>query len=207
MTWVSELHAAYLAAPGRLTAHALPLVCDDLAALLRWLDNPRGALADEAGRRLCGALRTALQAHELNLSPHEPRLPDDVLSTLDELHAALWTHHPRPKLVVYDTPALAHGEFTRGRAVSLPDRQVVAVSLDVDPTLAAIQILHEATHAVTDPLVEPTDVPRDTAADSPGFAAHTALEKAAVDHGQHIIESVAPHWLSPYADWRAHHRI
>lgn len=206
-TWPAPLARAYAAAPGRLLAQIVPLIVDDDAALRAWLAAPRGALSDEPGRLLCAHLLDALRFEQQWSRPARlPEVPTDVLEALDALHAELWRGAERCHVVVHHAPALQQGEFSHGRATVWRDRQVVAVAWTADPVLAAIQVLHETTHAVTDREVG-ASATRDTAVQSAGYADHMRLERAAVERGQELIDRVAPHWAGAYDRWRARYRL
>ncbi len=199
---------AYRAAPARVYAQVLPLWFDDRATMMRWLAEPTRPLDDPAGVELCARLIEALHARsgdELD-GDASAGLPPEVAEPLDLLHAALWEGLERPKLLAFHAGALGNGRFTRGRGAARREEQRVAVSLDADPVFTGIQLLHEATHAVTDHEVGASR-DRDTAVGADGFAEHVRIERAAVERGQELIDRHAPSWRSAYSRWREHHRI
>ncbi len=211
--WAGPLLDAYRAADGRLTAHALPLIVQDLDELYGWLRRPSGVLGDEPGRALCGGLAEAMrscqenrrrrfEAERAEAEERRARFREACEPTLDALHDALWAESDRPALRVLDCAPLGDRDFTRGRAVSLADEQRVAVRIGHDLAQAGLQVFHETIHAVTDGEVEASTT-RQTRAGTSGYDVHLALERAAVERGQELIADVAPGWLEAYRRWRA----
>ncbi len=200
--WAAELLEAYRAAPGRLMLHGVGLLAGTgLVARLR--DEPPAGLRDPRGRRLCHLVADAMGALSDAAVPYA-QVPDEIVEPLRTLRAALWEREGRaPPLCIADCPALGRA----GRAVATDAGRVVAVSLAEPAEHVLCQVLHEETHAVTDPVVRATwssgGPPRDTAAGSPGFARHRALETAAIEVGEALIQARAPQWSDAYQRWRA----
>lgn len=200
--WVQPLLAAYRAAPGRLMLHGVALLrSTDLRACLR--DEPPPGLDDAAGRRLCAASLDALDATAADPLNYA-EVPSEIVEPLQALRLALWERvGPPPALRVVDCPALGRA----GRAVAAEQGRVVAVSLAEPAEHVFCQVLHEETHAVTDPLVRdswtPSGPSRDTAVGGPGYARHQALETAAIEVGDALIAARAPVWNDAYQRWRA----
>ncbi len=199
--WVAPLLTAYRAAPGRLVLQGVALLHPgELRSRLR--DNPPAGLTDALGRRLCSAAADGLDAtaHE---PPHYASVPREIIEPLQALRTALWERvGPPPALTVVDCPALGRA----GRAITAPQGRVVAVSVAEPSEHVLCQVLHEETHAVTDPLVRQSwgaaGASRDTAAGTPGYARHQALETAAIEVGDALIAARAPRWSSAYRRWR-----
>ena len=200
--WVPALLQAYRAAPGRLLLHGIGLMRPhDLLVCLR--EDPPSGLRDEAGRALCRAAARAVDA--LAQTPIDYGLvPEDILEPLHRLRAGLWERHGGPPpLVVADCPALGWA----GRAASADGQRVVAVALARPSAHVLCQIVHEDTHAVTDPVVRASwsaeGPARETAVGAAGYARHVALETAAVEVGEALFQARAPQWLHAYHQWRA----
>jgi len=216
--WVRGLRDAYLGAPGRLAVHGLPLRSDDLDGVMRALE-PGGSplLGDEAGQVLAGRLAAALEAERVRVerrlqqtAPRAGARADEVLAflraPLTRLRQALWAGAGDvPRLRILDCDALLRSGGTHGRGMALPGRQVVAVALAAPREQILCQVLHEETHAVTDPRVlsSAADAHRDTRAGSEGFDLHGRLERRAVDLGQELIRAHAPQHLESYRRWRS----
>lgn len=199
--WASALLQAYRAASGRLTLHGIGLshprgLVDRLRA------NPPTALADAAGRRLCDRTADALAALSDQPVPYAD-VPDAIVEPLSTLRAALWERDGvPPALTVADCPALG----PCGRATETAAGRVVAVSLAQPVEHVLCQVLHEETHALTDPVVRASwaaGPSRDTAVGSAGFHRHQALEVAAVEVGDALIRARTPQWVPAYQRWRA----
>lgn len=199
--WTRGLLEAYRAAPGRLTLHGIGLSHPHgLGDRLR--SNPPPSLADAPGRRLCDRTADALDA----LSTWQvlyAAVPEPVIEPLTTLREALWERHGSPPpLTIADCPALGRC----GRATEAASGRVVAVSLAQPVDHVLCQVLHEETHALTDPVVRASwgaGPSRDTAVGSAGFRRHRALEVAAVEVGDALIRARAPQWLPAYQRWRA----
>ncbi|MCA9667129.1 MAG: hypothetical protein KC503_16135 [Myxococcales bacterium] len=222
--WVEGLLAAYCAARGRLVLQVVGLLFDDRAALEAALAEPPWAgLRDEAGGVLCERFARALA----ELSPPgcalaEPRVAPWLLDTVCALRAALWREErgasiAPPPLLLFHAPSLGHDHHdgraraTHGRAVFVGGAQRIAVDLDCEPEQLLCQIVHEATHVLTDPAVRARfeGVAQDTAATAggDGFALHRALERAVVDRDQRLFETHAPRYLEAYARWRRRYGV
>lgn len=209
--WRDPLHRAYMAAPGRLIVHALPLLHSGRLehALRHALPS---SLHDAAGRRLAACFADAMEAErpEYSAAFEASTVSDRVLrervhrqigSDLHRLRAALWERQgPPPPLRVYDCRSLGPA----GRAASTPTGRVVAVSLNEPIDHVLCQILHEEIHAITDPVVRATtgEQLRDTRAGTPGHAVHEALERAAIEVGDALVAARAPRFSAAYSRWR-----
>lgn len=220
--WVPGLLGAYKRAPGRLAVHALPLCTDDLQALMGALEpGATPSLCDEAGRSLADRLAAALEAEQARVTLRmeqtarraEARSPgrlEALRPPLARLRHALWSEAGQvPRLRILDCDALQREGGSHGRAMTHHGQQVVAVALAAPPEQVLCQLLHEEVHAVTDPQVlagEP-HAGRDTRAGSEGFALHLRLERRAVEAGQVLVDSVAPHLQHGYSRWRTLNRV
>lgn len=218
--WADDVHDAYQFAPGRLTLHALPLVTRDAEALERTLSAPTAPLDDEHGRKLCELVLLAMsserdeqaEAFAQGADTAEVRSANFLSSwggTLANLRKALHHGRPSPILYVLDSASLAAGDgaWTHGRALTRVGLSIIAVSLDVPPAHALIQVFHEEIHRVTDPLVlerlgERAPASQDTRRGTAGASVHALLEEVAVAHGEELIRAVAPELLDAYAMWR-----
>jgi hypothetical protein len=199
--WTEALLEAYRAAPGRLVVQGIALA-HPRGLVERLRDTPPHSLRDSAGRRLCSLLADALVASAQTRVAYA-QAPAALVEPLTTLRAALWeTHGEPPPLTVVDCPALGRC----GRAVDTDAGRVVAVSLAEPVEHLLCQIVHEETHALTDPVVRASwgEGPvRDTAVGSVGFRRHQALELAAVEVGDALIRARTPEWAPAYARWRA----
>jgi hypothetical protein len=210
--WAAGLREAYGAAPGRLQVHALGLRWRSRAQLDALREAPPPGLRDPAGRRLLGCLLDAMAseheafttgwiASEREATARREEVITSIAAPLDVLRRALWEQHGEPPaLTVLDCPALG----LAGRGASDEHGRVVAVSLAAPLDHLLCQIVHEEIHAVTDAIVRETmsSTPQHTRAGTAGHALHAALEHAAVEVGQALIETRAPAWVEAYARWR-----
>jgi hypothetical protein len=220
--WAKALLEAYRAAPGQLLVQGLPLLVDDLPALLALLREARPRdLQDPAGQALATRLGEALEAEapgcraawEQDAEPAEQRVRwiEAWRAELEGAYAALWSPSPPPPLDVYDCPSLANREGTHGRSLLWRGRLRVALSLAGEPAArgeqVVCQLVHEATHAVTDPPIREAHAGRrhDTRADGEAFALHRELERAAVERGQQVVEEHLPRLREGYRRWRKRH--
>lgn len=189
--WAPALRRAYLADPQRLRIQFLPLQCRDLPAMEALLPTlPVGP-----------ALREALLASLGAVDPAPSVLPETTLpARLQPLRERLWADTGRrpPPL------SLVHCAHLRGyaRAMQLGrDRRIVAASLDEPPDRALMQIVHEECHPLSDPTVRADLRGRDTRAGSSGYAAHQALEEAAVRLQTRLIREHAPDLWPAHVAW------
>ncbi|MGH1343449.1 MAG: hypothetical protein ACRBN8_17955 [Nannocystales bacterium] len=200
--WVESLLDAYQAAPKRLLLHGAPLVLSEEGRPLE-VDIPPAGLSDASGRRLWAATLEGLEA--IASEPLQyAEVPAEIIEPLGVLRAALWERvGPPPPLTVVDCPALRRA----GRAVQSTHGRLVGVSLAEPAEHLLCQVLHEETHALTDPVVRQAwsaaGAGRDTSVGSPGYARHQALEAAAVEVGDALIAARAPQWSDAYRRWRA----
>ncbi len=203
---VELLRRAYDAAPGRLFAHALPLVSTNADHLRRRLEAPPKRLADAGGRALCAELREAFEAAWDGLPPHmsTPReLSADLVLDLQQYRTVLWARIGRspPPALIYDCPVLG----PHGRAATLGGARRIAVSLGPDADRAFCQIAHEETHAVSDRAF--AAAPRSTTVGADGHAHHLRLEQAAIDTGLDVVNEAAPSRIDAYRRWAAEHGV
>lgn len=208
--WVQALLDAHAAAPGRLLVHALGLRHREGLEVLR--DAPPPGLRDAAGRALLERLLDAMEheredftrgwetgAAAAEVRTHE--VADRIAAPLTALREALWEQQGAPPpLSVLDCPALG----LAGRGGSDAHGRVVAVDLAAPVEHLLCQILHEEVHPVTDPVVRSSmsAVAQDTRVGTPGHALHAALEHAAIEVGQALVEARAPEWTEAYVRWR-----
>lgn len=208
--WVGGLREAYAAAPGRLQVHAVGLRHREGIEGLG--DAPPPGLRDAAGRRLLQRLLDAMAsereafasawaATERETEARRAEVATRIGEPLDRLRRALWEQHGEPPpLTVLDCPALG----LAGRGAGDDRGRVVAVSLGAPVDHVLCQILHEEIHPVTDPVIRETmsTTPQDTRAGTAGHALHAALEHAAIEVGEALIQARAPEWADAYARWR-----
>ncbi len=213
--WASDLEAAYLTAPGRITAQFVPLWTHDLEATVDWLRHRDiDGLLEPADKELCERLAEVLELEFAEFQLHWERDRDAANRLLREragrlsgplmkLRSGIWNglRSAPPPLRVLDVPAMGRS----GRAVGR-ERRLVAVSLAEPLEHVLCQIFHEETHVASDPavMVEMRDAaPRDTRAGAVGHAMHRALETAAVNLGEELIRKRAPELRGAYQRWRA----
>lgn len=210
--WSERIAAAWAAAPGRLGLIAVLLRHRELDALLAELRAPRGGLADPAGRALCAVMADAIaeqrpdfeRGWELTGALRKERLAGARrLATRwagwrEKLYVA---QGAPPPLLVLDVPALGR----RGRATTVQGRRVVAVDLGQPEEHAALQVLHEELHPITDPVVlaEQGGGARDTRPGEAGWALHRELERVAVAATHAFLQAHDPSWLPALKRWMA----
>lgn len=208
--WVEGLREAYAAAAGRLQVHAVGLRFREGIDGLREMPPP--GLRDAAGRRLLERLIDAMSsereafveawvASEAEAEVRRAEVVAEIAEPLAVLRRALWEQRGEaPALTVLDCPALG----LAGRGANDPLGRVVAVSLAVPAEHILCQILHEEIHPVTDPVIRETmpSTAQDTRAGTTGYALHAALEHAAVEVGEALIQARAPEWSDAYTRWR-----
>ncbi len=211
--WVEPLRLAYQAAPGRLSlqAHALAHAGVDgwLSALT---ERPPASLQDEAGRHLIACVSRAADAERddfddwwtqtrAELSQRTVAVGGQLAQPLARLRDRLWEAQNRaaPPLVVVDAPALG----AAGRATTVGEERVVAVSFAQPLAHVLMQVLHEEVHPITDPLVlaELGGVERDTHAQGAGFGVHQALEQTAVMATEAFLTQRAPELMPDFRRW------
>ncbi|HEY3445235.1 MAG TPA: hypothetical protein VGK67_02680 [Myxococcales bacterium] len=257
--WSEELKAAYLAAPGRLMVHGVPLLADDFAGLLAWLRGDRLAdFCDEAGRKLAARLADLVEGEaparqaawdaegEARARRQEALTP--WLAELEAVFAELWGGEQRldsgpstssgcrapssgcrapssgsrapssgsrapgsgcgaPPIDVHDCPSLATRAGTHGRSMLWSGRLHLALGLGGPLEQVLCQLIHEATHAVTDPPIRAAhaQVRQDTRVGSAAFSLHRELERAAVEEGARLVAGRAPRLRKGYDLWRRRH--
>ena len=93
----------------------------------------------------------------------------------------------------------------RGRATTVQGRRVVAVDLGQPEEHAALQVLHEELHPITDPVVlaEQGGGARDTRPGEAGWALHRELERVAVAATHAFLQAHDPSWLPALKRWMA----
>lgn len=215
--WSNELESAYLAAPGRLLLHGLPLIAGDLDALLHMLREGRFRdVQDSAGMKLAATFADALEGEasgereawdrEAGARLEREKTLAPWLADLEKVFASLWSESP-PTVEVHDCPALAHREGTHGRSILWAGTLHVAVGLGGPLEQVLCQLVHEAVHVVTDPPIRKahSGLHQDTRADTAAFALHRALEKAAVERGAELMVERAPRLVKGYDIWRRRH--
>jgi hypothetical protein len=136
-----------------------------------------------------------------DLSQRTVAVGGQLAQPLARLRDRLWEaqNRPAPPLVVVDAPALG----AAGRATTVGDERVVAVSFAQPLAHVLMQVLHEEVHPITDPLVmaELGDVDRDTHADGAGFGVHQALEQTAVMATEAFLNQRAPELMPDFRRW------
>lgn len=210
--WVAALRTAYARAPGRLRLQFMGVEATSRAELEGWLRGPGldPALRDAPGQALAEAFLRALAQERPRVAVGgalERERERELLGAITRLRAVLWeTTTGPPPLTIVDCPALGWcGRAShRGRGGAAP-RRVVGVSLARPAEHVILQVFHEETHRVTDPLVlrGRSHGARDTRVGQPGHALHEELERAAVEAGQAIIDVRAPELRAAYHRWRA----
>lgn len=210
--WVEGLIEAYAAAPGRLRVHGLGLRYRDADAIEALREAPPVGLRDPPGRRLLGCLLDVMasereafastwEASRVDAEARKTEVETRLSGPLTVLREALWeSQGDPPPLTVLDCPALR----LAGRGGTDTHGHVVAVSLASPVEHLLCQILHEEVHPVTDPVIRGTSptVAQDTRAGTPGHGLHVAIEHAAIEVGQALIDARAPEWSAAYARWR-----
>lgn len=203
--WSEEL-ASLFNVPGVIHLQGIPLWTRDLEHMLATLHKGFRPLDTPESRVLRDKLREVLT----NLAPfaHE-EIPAVFLAfeELDALRDKLWSGKA-PSLEVWHIPALGDGQFTHGRAMSLKSKRVVAVSLNVAPEQALVQIIHEDTHALTDPPIRlEFGGAQETRRGSRGHALHKRLESAVIANNLALFEEHAPHLLPAFERWCGRYQI
>ncbi len=214
--WRDALAGAYARARGRLRLQFLGIETTSFAELRARLfgDRRDPALGDADGRALVTAFTRALEDERPRHAERwraqgalrESARLDSIVETLSRLRAVLWeaSGGPPPPLTIVDCPAL--GWCGRASHRSRPGgsrHRVVGVSLARPDEHVVCQVFHEETHRVTDPVVlGGRSGRRDTRVGQPGHELHEALELAAVEAGQAIIDVRAPALRGAYHRWR-----
>jgi hypothetical protein len=209
--WAAPLLDAYRSSPGQLFIQILPLVVEDLTTLEKLLQRGLPALNDAPGRALRFHLLKAIAAEQdgdpRETLSHRSRDVSALLPRLETLRSHLWAEATPPPLELWDCPALAapDGTHTRARGTTRQGRSIIALSFDVPDDAILIQVLHEDTHALTDPPIRKAhaQLTQQTSVGSDGYRLHQQLERAAVEAGQTLLERHAPDLLPAYRTWRA----
>lgn len=186
----AALAQAYREAPARLLAQVLPLLFDDEASLLAFL---QGSWEPSLARALARAYRAS------EATPGEPGFGP----WQEEVGRLLEAVAPGLPLAVYSAPSLTTGVFTHGRAVRVGDEGRIAVSFRCPPEHTALQVLHETLHLVGDEEILarlPGEV-RDTRLGSAGFAAYALLERTVVELTGAVLEAECPRLLPYHEEW------
>ena len=184
--WVSELTAAVLTSPHRITLQGVVLQCktdEDLYAALKARPETVYALFAEACRQVTPP------------SP-KPVRHDGLDRELERLAGLLWQHRP-PPLRLIDAPSLGR----HGRASWRGKERLVAVNAAMPREHIVQQVVHEWMHAITDPLVQAEKGARDTRVGSDGFAIHQQLEQVALMATEALFTEKAPEHLPGFRSW------
>ena len=154
-----------------------------------WVASSQGAASDFVARRRPLAARHG-----------------EVLLVLLE---ALYAHNPErapERVIIYPVKALASGSsWTHGRATAYRGEHRVALDWERDNLAAPLQLLHELTHFVTDPLASQGHLKetRSTRLGEPGRALHERLERWVVEVDAALIAARAPErWHKAFESWR-----
>lgn len=205
--WISDLQKAYENAPNRLFAQVPPIGMPSKLAGASREDKILAESLEQAKK---------LEAKSFAKFVQVQKDPVQVCAVaarslgppLKILRAALWeTQKDRaiPLLHVYHCPSLGRS----GRGAWDKSTRIVAVSLNTSIDYALCQIFHEEVHTISDALIQDKfpNVRHDTRIDSRGAELHQALEIAAVELGQAIIEARMPTLIPAYQGWRQTWRI
>ncbi|MGK0349012.1 MAG: protein-L-isoaspartate O-methyltransferase [Myxococcota bacterium] len=211
--WEEPLRLAYQAAPGRLTLQAHALAHAGVDGWLQALtERTPQSLQDNAGRHLIDCVTRAAAAERDDfddwwtqtrgeLSQRTVGVGGQLAQPLARLRDRLWEaqNKPVPPLVVVDAPALG----AAGRATTVGDERVVAVSFAQPLAHVLMQVLHEEIHPITDPLVlaELGDVQRDTHVNGDGFGVHQELEQTAVMATEAFLTQRARERMPDFRRW------
>jgi hypothetical protein len=199
----SALLEFYLGAHGRLSLQFGPLWVDDDATCERLLEEGvLKALSNNTGRKLLSCFKLAWEETSV-VAPVVPECTS-LVERLGELRAALWGTAVPPSLSLWHCSALG----PHARAVSRRGGARV-VAADLTQPLALIQVFHEECHPRSDPTAVDSALHRhrETRVGTPGFSVHAALERAAVELGDRILEEHAPDLLSDYMMWKVRHAM
>lgn len=207
--WAAGLTKLYLDATpqSRMALQALPLHVRDTEAYLATLTEAALPLWDAFAVAVLEEWEAAEAAFVGDALAHEQRVQafrEELGGVLGRLRKALWSRCEQapPGLALFDTPSLG----THARMISLGDVRCCATSLQREPGQLLCQLLHEETHAISDPQVlQRSDQGggfRDTRVGTQGAKLHEAIERAAVLLGAEIIQEAAPEWTEAYEEWR-----
>lgn len=181
----------------------LPLITpgiEELIAILRQAGDFEHELAAvvEATAPIAAAGWTELRP------VYEQRLDEAVAAIAEPLAAArtaLWTRAKKrpPPLLVLDARPL--GRHARG--ASFEGRQIVAASFDQSDEDLFCRLLHEETHAVSDPAVfrEHAGRTRSTNRGDDGYAVHRAVEAAALSLADDVVNEAVPELARHHHAW------
>ena len=198
--WSARLEALYPSGPRSDFLQTLPLMTPNADALLRAL---RGRGAFESA--LAGVFETYLDDYPERTRDQERRLDAaarSITGPLETARRALWQRAGRtpPAMLVLDVRTLGR----HGRGASVADRQVVAASFALADEDLFCLVLHEDTHAVSDPdVVRDLPLERSTAKRDAGYPIHRAVESAAlrladeVVPGNRAVDGEAPRAVVP----------
>lgn len=205
-TWSEEL-ASLFNVPGAIYLQGIPLWTRDLEHLFTALEEGFRPLDTHESRVLRQRLQDVLSNVAAGFEHKELPSLSLELEELDALRQKLWSE-AAPPLEVWHIPALGDGQFTHGRAMSLKSKRVVAVSLNVAPEQALVQIIHEDTHALTDPPIRlEFGGAQETRRGSRGHALHKRLESAVIANNLALFEEHAPHLLPAFERWCGRYQI
>lgn len=200
--WSAALEAEYPTGGRADRVQVLPLITPDLSALLAVLREGGGfermlaQVVGEHARSFEPTWRAAQAAYERRADAAAERL----FGPLTAARTALWRRIERtpPELLVLDARPL--GRYARGATIG--DRQVVACAFDRSDEDLFCAILHEETHAVTDPeVLRRHHRPRDTRRTAEGYAVHRALELAALELADAVVRESVTELATHHARW------
>lgn len=202
--WSAELSRLYPRGTNLATRlQVLPLVAPDLETVTRRLRAMEDAfclaLADVLDRE-APALRDDWNRQLPDLQTRTDAVAETMTEELEVARTVLWSYANR-------TPAKAlilHASIDgHGRAATTTGHQVIAVSFADPDAQLFCQILHEDTHAISDPMVMATwnGGPRSTKRGAPGFTLHEVLEARALALTHDVLARTVPQRLADYERW------
>jgi len=166
-------------------------------------------LGDTAGEALAAALAAALEDERSRFLAGPWRREEARLAADASRWGALLDEELAPHSAILGLTAEVEVRPCRalagaGRALELRERTVVAVGppRSADGLELLFQVLHELTHAASDPLVRGAG-DRATREGAPGYAVHFRLEQAVLALDYHLLRRRRPALLARYLDWCA----
>lgn len=201
-SWSDGIAADFPSGPRADRVQVLPLITPNLPSLLAAL-RELGSFE----RTLAGVVADHATPFEARWNAtrreHERRVDqvaEALYAPLAAARTALWSRVERapPPLLVLDARPL--GRHARGATID--QRTIVAASFALDDADLFCAIFHEETHAVSDAGVVRRDTQcRDTRRSSPGYAAHRALEVAALDLADDVVRASVPELAEHHTRW------